>query len=89
MTFQNPFVPSPHTIAGVPATPSRRASSNLYPGQRLLQREGRVRAEEPKVLDEPDYRFECPARGSQQDDSLIPSAIEPLAGGTINAVLTA
>jgi putative beta-barrel porin MtrB/PioB len=88
MTFENPLFITTNTIAGVPATTFTQGQVDLYPNNSYLN----LRAEIAQKL--PGF-FKSRVTGlvafgrSRQNDALIPWALQPLAGGTINGVPTA
>ena len=88
MTFQNPLFITTNTIAGVPATTFTQGQFDLYPSNDYYNVKGEFARKFPKVLKSRITGVVSLAR-SQQNDNLIPSAIEPLTGGTINGVSTA
>jgi hypothetical protein len=87
MTFENPLFIQTNTIAGVPSTTFTQGQIDLYPSNNYFN----FRAEAGHKL--PSF-FRSRLTGvvafgrSSQDDALIPWAIEPLTGGTINGVST-
>jgi hypothetical protein len=87
MTFQNPLFITTNTITGVAPTTFTEGRFDLYPGNSDVN----VRAEIAQKL--PRF-FKSRVTGtvafgrSRQDDALIPWAIDPLTGGTINGVAT-
>ncbi|MGB2717349.1 MAG: MtrB/PioB family outer membrane beta-barrel protein [Vicinamibacterales bacterium] len=88
MTFQNPLFITTNTIAGVPATTFTQGQFDLYPSNDYYNLKGEFARKFPKVLNSRVTGVVSLAR-SQQNDNLIPWAIEPLTGGTINGVSTA
>jgi hypothetical protein len=88
MMFQNPLFITTNTIAGVPATTFTQGRFDLYPGNEYFNVKGEFARKLPKVLKSRITGVVSLAR-SQQNDSLVPWAIEPLTGGTINGVPTA
>ena len=88
MTFQNPLFITTNTIAGVPATTFTQGQFDLYPSNDYYNVKGEFARKFPKFLKSRVTGVVSLAR-SQQNDNLIPSAIEPLTGGTINGVPTA
>ena len=87
MTFENPLFIATNTIAGVPSTTFTQGQIDLYPNNNYFD----FRAEAAHKL--PSF-FKSRVTGlfafgrSSQDDALVPWAIEPLTGGTINGVPT-
>jgi hypothetical protein len=88
MTFQNPLFITTNTIAGVPATTFTQGQFDLYPSNQYYNVKGEVARKFPTVLKSRVTGVVAFTR-SQQNDRLIPYAIEPLTGGTINGVSTA
>jgi hypothetical protein len=88
MMFQNPLFITTNTIAGVPATTFTQGQFDLYPSNDYYNLKGEFARKFPTVLRSRITGVVSLAR-SQQNDSLIPWAIEPLTGGTINGVPTA
>ena len=88
MTFENPLFITTNTIAGVPATTFTQGQFDLYPSNDYYNLRGEFGRKFPKFLKSRVTGVVSLAR-SQQDDNLIPSAIDPLTGGTINGVSTA
>ena len=89
MTFENPLFITTNTIAGVPATTFTQGQFDLYPGNDYYNLKAEFGQEVPELPQEPDHRPSCRSPVREQNDNLIPSAIEPLTGGTINGVPTA
>jgi hypothetical protein len=87
MLFQNPLFITTNTIAGVPATTFTQGQFDLYPSNEYYNVKGEFARKFPKLLKSRVTGVVSLAR-SQQNDNLIPSAIEPLTGGTINGVPT-
>ena len=87
LTFQNPLFITTNTIAGVPATTFTQGQFDLYPNNDYFNVKGEFARKFPKVLKSRITGVVSFAR-SNQNDSLLPSAIESLAGGTINGVST-
>ena len=87
MLFQNPLFITTNTIAGVPATTFTQGQFDLYPSNEYYNVKGEFARKLPKLLKSRVTGVVSLAR-SQQNDNLIPSAIEPLTGGTINGVPT-
>ena len=87
MTFDNPLFIQTNTIAGVAPTTFTRGQLDLYPSNNYFN----FRAEAAHKL--PNF-FRSRVTGvvalgrSRQNDALIPWALEPLTGGTINGVPT-
>jgi len=87
MTFENPLFIQTNTIAGVPSTTFTQGQIDLYPNNNYFN----FRAEAAHKL--PSF-FKSRVTGlvafgkSSQNDALIPWAIDPLTGGTINGVST-
>ena len=88
MMFQNPLFITTNTIAGVPATTFTQGQFDLYPSNDYYNVKGEFARKLPKFLKSRVTGVVSLAR-SQQNDNLIPWAIEPLTGGTINGVPTA
>ena len=88
MTFENPLFITTNTIAGVPATTFTRGQFDLYPSNDYFNLKGEFARKFPKFLKSRFTGVVSLAR-SEQNDNLIPWAIEPLTGGTINGVSTA
>jgi hypothetical protein len=88
MTFENPLFITTNTIAGIAPTTFTQGQFDLYPNNNYFN----VRAEIAQKL--PAF-FKSRVTGlvafgrSSQNDALIPWAIDPLTGGTINGVTTA
>ena len=88
LSFENPLFITTNTIAGVPATTFTRGQLDLYPGNDYLNVKGEFGRKFPKFLKSRFTGVVSLAR-SEQNDNLIPWALEPLTGGTINGVSTA
>ena len=88
MMFENPLFITTNTIAGVPATTFTRGQFDLYPSNDYLNLKAEYARKFPKFLKSRFTGVVSLAR-SEQNDNLIPWAIEPLTGGTINGVSTA
>jgi len=88
LTFENPLFINTNTIQGVPATTFTRGQFDLYPSNDYLNVKGEFARKFPKFLKSRFTGVVSFAR-SQQNDNLIPWALEPLTGGTINGVSTA
>jgi hypothetical protein len=88
LTFQNPLFIATNTIQGVPSTTFTQGQFDLYPGNDYYNLKGEFARRFPKFLKSRITGVASFAR-SQQSDNLIPWAIEPLTGGTINGVSTA
>jgi hypothetical protein len=88
LTFENPLFITTNTIAGVPATTFTRGQFDLYPSNDYLNFKAEFGRKFPKVLKSRFTGVVALAR-SEQNDNLIPWALEPLTGGTINGVSTA
>jgi hypothetical protein len=88
MTFENPLFITTNTIAGVPATTFTRGQLDVYPSNDYLNFKGEFARKFPKFLKSRFTGVVSLAR-SEQNDNLIPWALEPLTGGTINGVSTA
>jgi Putative outer membrane beta-barrel porin, MtrB/PioB len=88
MAFQNPLFITTNTIAGVPATTFTQGQIDLYPSNDYYNLKGEFARKFPAFLRSRITGVFSIAR-SQQNDDLIPWAIEPLTGGTINGVPTA
>ena len=88
LTFENPLFITTNTIQGVPSTTFTRGQFDLYPDNNYLNLKGEFGRKFPKFLKS---RFTAVASLArlEQNDNLIPWALEPLAGGTINGVSTA
>jgi hypothetical protein len=88
LMFQNPLFITTNTIGGVPSTTFTQGQLDLYPSNDYFNLKGEFARKVPKFLKSRITGVVSLAR-SQQDDNLIPWAIEPLTGGTINGVSTA
>ena len=88
LMFQNPLFITTNTIAGVPATTFTQGQFDLYPGNDYFNVKGELARKFPKVFKSRVTGVFSLAR-FQQNDNLIPWAVEPLTGGTINGVPTA
>ena len=88
MMFENPLFITTNTIAGVPATTFTQGQFDLYPDNDYYNLKAEFARKFPNFLKSRITGVVSLAR-SQQNDNLIPSAIEPLTGGTINGVPTA
>jgi hypothetical protein len=88
MTFENPLFITTNTIAGVPAPTFTRGQFDLYPSNDYLNFKGEFGRKFPAFLKSRLTGVVSLAR-SEQNDTLIPWALEPLTGGTINGVSTA
>ncbi len=88
LLFQNPLFITTNTIAGVPATTFTQGQIDLYPSNDYYNLRAEVARKLPKFLKSRVTGVVSFAR-SQQNDNLLPWAIEPLTGGTINGVATA
>ena len=88
MTFQNPLFITTNTIAGVAPTTFTQGQFDLYPGNKYYNLKGELARRFPKFLKSRITGVLALAR-SEQNDSLLPSALDPLTGGTINGVSTA
>ena len=88
MTFQNPLFITTNTIAGVPATTFTQGQFDLYPSNDYYNLKAEFARKLPKFLRSRITGVVSLAR-SEQNDNLIPWALDPLAGGTINGVSTA
>jgi putative beta-barrel porin MtrB/PioB len=88
LTFQNPLFITTNTIQGVPATTFTQGQFDLYPSNTYYNLKGEFARKLPKFLKSRITGVFSFGR-SEQDDDLIPWAIEPLTGGTINGVSTA
>ena len=85
LMFQNPLFITTNTIAGVPATAFTQGQIDLYPSNDYFNLKAEVARKFPKFLKSRATGLFSVGR-SQQDDNLIPWAIEPLTGGAINGV---
>jgi hypothetical protein len=87
LTFENPLFITTNTIAGVPSTTFTRGQFDLYPNNRAYNVRGEIVQKLPHFLKS---RVTGVFAGGQmrQNDALIPPALEPLTGGTINGVST-
>jgi hypothetical protein len=85
LMFQNPLFIATNTIAGVPATTFTQGQLDLYPNNDYLNLKAELARKFPKFLKSRVTAVFSVGR-SEQDDALIPWAIEPLTGGTINGV---
>src|SRR5262245_23821578 len=88
LMFQNPLFITTNTIQGVPATTFTQGQFDLYPSNDYFNVKGEFARRFPKFLKSRVTGLVSFAH-SGQNDSLIPWAIEPLTGGTINGVPTA
>ena len=88
LTFQNPLFITTNTIQGVPATTFTQGQFDLYPSNNYYNLKGEFARKLPKFLKSRITGVLSFGR-SEQDDDLIPWAIEPLTGGTINGVSAA
>src|SRR4029450_2161313 len=88
LTFENPLFITTNTIQGVPSTTFTRGQFDLYPDNNYLNLKGEYARKFPKFLKSRFTGVVSFAR-SEQNDNLIPWALEPLTGGTINGVSTA
>ena len=87
LMFQNPLFITTNTIAGVPATTFTQGQIDLYPSNDYFNLKAEFARRFPKFLKSRVTGVFSAGR-SQQDDDLIPWAIEPLTGGTVNGVST-
>jgi hypothetical protein len=87
LMFQNPLFITTNTIAGVPSTTFTQGQLDLYPSNDYFNLRGEFARKFPKFLKSRVTGVVARAR-LQQNDNLIPWAIEPLTGGTINGVST-
>jgi Putative outer membrane beta-barrel porin, MtrB/PioB len=87
LMFQNPLFITTNTIAGVPSTTFTQGQLDLYPSNDYFNLKGEFARKFPKFLKSRVTGVFSVGR-SQQDDNLLPWAIEPLTGGTINGVST-
>jgi hypothetical protein len=87
LMFQNPLFITTNTIAGVPATTFTQGQLDLYPSNDYFNFRGEFARKFPKLLKSRVTGVVSVGR-SQQNDGVIPWAIEPLTGGTINGVST-
>jgi len=87
LTFENPLFITTNTIAGVPSTTFTRGQFDLYPNNSAYNVRGEIARKLPRF-------FKSRATGvfavgrTRQNDALIPYALEPLTGGTINGIST-
>jgi hypothetical protein len=88
LTFENPLFITTNTIQGVPPTTFTRGQFDLYPDNNYVNVKGEFARKFPTFLKSRFTGVVSLAR-SQQNDSLVPWALEPLTGGTINGVSTA
>ena len=88
LMFENPLFITTNTIQGVPSTTFTRGQFDLYPDNNYLNVKGEYARKFPKFLKSRFTGVVSFAR-SEQNDNLIPWALEPLTGGTINGVSTA
>ena len=88
LTFENPLFITTNTIQGVPPTTFTRGQFDLYPDNNYVNVKGEFARKFPRFLKSRFTGVVSLAR-SQQNDNLIPWALEPLTGGTINGVSTA
>ena len=84
--FENPLFITTNTIAGVPATTFTQGSS-ICPSNDYYNLKAEFARKFPKFLKSRVTGVFALGR-SEQDDNLIPWAIDPLTGGTINGVST-
>jgi len=88
LTFENPLFITTNTIQGVPSTTFTRGQFDVYPDNNYLNFKGEYGRKFPKFLKSRFTGVVSFAR-SEQNNNLIPWALEPLTGGTINGVSTA
>jgi hypothetical protein len=87
LMFQNPLFITTNTIAGVPATTFTEGQFDLYPSNDSFNLKGEFARKFPKLLKSRITGVFSLTR-FQQNDNLLPWAVEPLTGGTINGVPT-
>ena len=87
LTFQNPLFITTNTIAGVPSTTFTQGQFDLYPDNDSFNLKGEFGQKFPKLLKSRITGVFSLSRFNQ-NDNLIPWAIDPLTGGTINGVST-
>ena len=87
MTFENPLFIQTNTIAGVAPTTFTRGQFDLYPSNNSFNFRAEVAHKFPGFFRSRVTGVVALGR-SRQDDALIPWAMEPLTGGTINGVST-
>jgi hypothetical protein len=88
LMFENPLFITTNTIQGVPSTTFTRGQFDLYPSNDYLNVKGEFGRRFPRFLKSRFTGVVSFAR-SEQNDNLVPWALEPLTGGTINGVSTA
>ena len=88
LTFQNPLFITTNTIAGVAPTTFTEGQIDLYPDNGAFNVRAEVAQKMPAFFRSRITGLVALGRFSQ-DDALLPWAIQPLTGGTINGVSTA
>lgn len=88
LTFENPLFITTNTIVGVPATTFTQGRFDMHPNNQYYNVKGEFARKFPGFLKSRVTGVASLGR-MQQNDQLIPSAIDALAGGTINGVSTA
>jgi Putative outer membrane beta-barrel porin, MtrB/PioB len=87
MAFENPLFITTNTIAGVAPTTFTQGQFDLYPDNSYVDIRAEIAHKLPRFFKSRVTGTVALGR-SRQDDALIPWAIEPLTGGTINGVST-
>jgi hypothetical protein len=87
LTFQNPLFITTNTIAGVPATTFTEGQFDLYPSNDYFNLKGEFARKFPRFL-KSRFTGVFSLGHFRQNDKLLPWAVEPLTGGTINGVST-
>lgn len=87
LTFENPLFITTNTIAGIPATTFTHGQLDLYPNNNAYNLRAEMAHKFPRFLKSRVTALVGLGR-SRQDDALLPYAMDPLAGGTINGVST-
>ena len=87
LTFQNPLFITTNTIAGVPSTTFTEGQLDLYPDNGAFNVRAEVAHKVPGFFRSRFTGIVALGRFSQ-NDAILPWAIQPLTGGTINGVST-
>lgn len=87
LTFDNPLFITTNTIAGISPTTFTQGQIDLYPDNNAYNLRAEIAHKIPRFL-KSRFTGVLALGRSRQDDALIPWAIDPLAGGTINGVST-